>query len=215
MNQIKDNVTTVDGIYVPNYDRHINEWKKTKKFFNSNNIDDLLKIIGDKKIRRALDVGGWIGLWSLRLSPIVKQIELFEPNELHMYCAQNNLKNIKNINFHHCATGNEHKNVSMSYRENDHTGTYRVTSHNGDTLCVPIDSFNFTDVDLIKIDVEGYELFVLEGMASTIKKCKPIVQIEYNGNTKYWDQPKRLIHDYLVSLGLERKIKSWPDCIYG
>lgn len=53
------------------------------------------------------------------------------------------------------------------------TGYQRVT--------VPqhtLDSYNFTDVDIIKIDVEGYELQVLEGAHQTIANNRPIVQIE-------------------------------------
>ncbi|WP_227542889.1 FkbM family methyltransferase [Acinetobacter chinensis] len=35
----------------------------------------------------------------------------------------------------------------------------------------PIDSFNFTKIDLLKIDVEGLELEVLEGSIHTLKNC--------------------------------------------
>lgn len=53
------------------------------------------------------------------------------------------------------------------------TGYQRVT--------VPqrtLDSYNFTDVDIIKIDVEGYELNVLEGATQTIANNRPVVQVE-------------------------------------
>ena len=33
-------------------------------------------------------------------------------------------------------------------------------------------------MDLIKIDVEGFEKFVLEGARKTLQRCKPVVVIE-------------------------------------
>ena len=41
-----------------------------------------------------------------------------------------------------------------------------------------LDSYNFAEVDVIKIDVEGYELQVLDGSVNTIAQNRPIVQIE-------------------------------------
>lgn len=41
-----------------------------------------------------------------------------------------------------------------------------------------IDSYNFEDVDVIKIDVEGSELFVMQGARDTITRCRPSVQVE-------------------------------------
>jgi FkbM family methyltransferase len=53
------------------------------------------------------------------------------------------------------------------------TGYQRVTVPQ-----LTLDSYGFTDVDIIKIDVEGYELQVLEGAIQTIANNRPIVQIE-------------------------------------
>tara|TARA_B100000902_G_scaffold331216_1_gene328543 strand:+ start:425 stop:1471 length:1047 start_codon:yes stop_codon:yes gene_type:complete len=41
-----------------------------------------------------------------------------------------------------------------------------------------IDSYNFEDVDAIKIDVEGSELLVIKGAKETIDRCRPSVQVE-------------------------------------
>jgi hypothetical protein len=41
-----------------------------------------------------------------------------------------------------------------------------------------IDSYNFEEVDAIKIDVEGTEMFVIEGAKDTIDRCRPSVQVE-------------------------------------
>ena len=46
--------------------------------------------------------------------------------------------------------------------------------------CHKVDEFNFTDIDYIKIDVEGFEKKVLIGAKETILKYKPLIVIEQN-----------------------------------
>lgn len=41
-----------------------------------------------------------------------------------------------------------------------------------------LDSYNFNDVDIIKIDCEGYEFPIIKGAEQTIRNCRPVVQIE-------------------------------------
>lgn len=41
-----------------------------------------------------------------------------------------------------------------------------------------IDSYNFEEVDAIKIDVEGSELLVMQGAKDTIERCRPSIQVE-------------------------------------
>ena len=41
-----------------------------------------------------------------------------------------------------------------------------------------IDNYDFDDVDLMKIDVEGHEEYVIEGARNVIKKNMPILIVE-------------------------------------
>jgi hypothetical protein len=43
---------------------------------------------------------------------------------------------------------------------------------------VAVDWYNWDDVDLMKIDVEGFELQVIQGARETIGKCLPMIQAE-------------------------------------
>lgn len=102
-----------------------------------------------------------------------------------------------NIHTHNVALGPEGgpTSIEMHIKKND--GHNRVANDNGDFKTVngrdikrntgyervtveqrTLDSYNFEDVDIIKIDVEGYELQVLEGAQQTIEKNRPIIQIE-------------------------------------
>jgi len=73
-----------------------------------------------------------------------------------------------------------------------------------------LDSFDYTDIGFIKIDVEGYEYKVLLGAKETIKKYRPVLLVEQNrGNLnaiellKTWNYScvgvdKIQNHDYLM-----------------
>ncbi len=60
---------------------------------------------------------------------------------------------------------------------------YRVdTAVTGSTIIATLDSLNLENLMLLKIDVEGHEIEVLQGAATTIEKYKPIIHLEH-----HWD----------------------------
>lgn len=72
-----------------------------------------------------------------------------------------------------------------------------------ETKC--LDDLSFPDgVDLIKIDVEGAELLVLQGGEKTIKKYNPGILMEYAGfNTQQFDYKLEKINRLLEGWGYE------------
>jgi hypothetical protein len=48
----------------------------------------------------------------------------------------------------------------------------------GDIPMITLDSLALDEVDFIKADCEGFELFALRGAVDTILRCKPVIIVE-------------------------------------
>ena len=104
----------------------------------------------------SLAVAGTINTYNVALGPVAGSVEMhIKKNDGHNRVANDNYTKLNG------------KPVKVN------TGYQRVQVPQ-----LTLDSYNFTDVDIIKIDVEGYELQVLEGAVNTIAQNRPIVQIE-------------------------------------
>ena len=65
-----------------------------------------------------------------------------------------------------------------------------------------LDSYSFKRVDLLKIDVEGFELDVLLGAENTIRQFKPRIIIETHSK-----ELRKKCHAFLSSLGYSLKVE--------
>ena len=176
------------------------------------NYDLLLKHVADRKLRRIIDVGAWWGPWSLFWQPHAEKLEIFEPNEKIFSMLEHNISKYTNCSLHRTALGESKGKVSMEY--DTHSGTNHVVGYSGDIELRDLDSYNFDQVDVLKIDVEGYEISVLKGAEQTIKKNRPMIQIEGNSAGKRYGLHKKQIMELLTSWGLTRVEKKWPDQVW-
>jgi FkbM family methyltransferase len=147
-----------------------------------------IKIIPDLLVNcyRAIDIGANIGVWSYWLSKYSKQVESFEPNP-KIFNVLKNIK-IKNVNAYNIALSNRSgiadllipkgskgfSNQGASLSNIKVSGEHK--SVNVQSKC--LDDYNFSNVNFIKIDVEGHEHEVIEGATATINKFKPTMVIE-------------------------------------
>jgi FkbM family methyltransferase len=95
----------------------------------------------------------------------------------HRECFVKNVT-AENVNLYACALGAAESEVNMTtYAGN--SGHSHVAD-NGEIRAQmrTLDSFAFVDVDLIKIDVEGFEYHVLLGARKTLGRCKPTIIVE-------------------------------------
>ncbi len=161
-------------------------WKLTGK--HEKELLRLSELVGDCK--RAIDVGGNNGLYTYALSQLCQVVEAFEPQS---WCAQNILdyaSSKENIRVHNVALSDEKGSFTLSIpilNGKLRTGLASLGQFGGETkkIQVPVhrlDDYNFQDVSFIKIDVEGYEINVIQGGKETILREKPVILAEIIGS---------------------------------
>ena len=203
-------IQQVNGVWVPSNDIHLQDWIAGKSFTQNKCLNEFLKHSQDNNIKfsTVIDVGAWCGTWAMAVGSLAKNIVAFEPDELHFNCLQKN--KLSNMICYNVALGNNNQQVGLS---ND---TFTQAKHITDTGTIQmqtLDSYNFKDVDLVKIDVEGYEMEVLKGAANTLQQSKYLM-IELNNNSKKFGASNGVIEQYLDQLGWKVLINLWPDKVF-
>lgn len=127
--------------------------------------------------RRALDVGGHIGFWSYWLAAHFDAVDAFEPDPLLQDCFRENVRQ-PNVILHPCALGSERGGVRIEVDAFNSGMTHVAPMEEGVVPMRPLDDMDLDDIDFIKLDAEGYELFVLKGAVETLRKNRPLVLIE-------------------------------------
>lgn len=123
--------------------------------------------------RLAIDVGAHCGLWSMQLADKFDRVVAFEPLERHIECFR---KNAPLVELHENVLGDVHGNCNIHVVETLSGRSY--VNGEGDYPMSKLDDFEFEGVDFIKIDTEGFELFVLKGAEQTLLRCKPALIVE-------------------------------------
>lgn len=143
-----------------------------------------------------LDVGANIGYYTLLLAKIVKKVYAFEPDTENFKILEKNVEenNLTNVVLVNKAVGDENTKVGIK-KNTDNYGDSRVVVGNK-IDCVRLDDFIKEQVDLIKIDVQGFEPKVIEGAKKIIKKDRPILFIESEKDIKLAGYERWSINDF-------------------
>lgn len=154
--------------------------------YENKQVKMLFDLAKEREATLFLDIGSNVGYYSLLANEILKGIEIhaFEPDiKNHDQLRANILLNdAYNINIHHCAVGERDGVVRFNsiYCGGASIAT-EETEATIDAQIRKIDSiFNETKNKsvIIKIDVEGFELGVIQGMQNFLQNNKVVLQIE-------------------------------------
>lgn len=172
-----------DGTFIPDHDTHYQKCMDSKGWhtvfkYQKDRVDMAIQLVRAKNV--AIDIGGNIGIFAKNLAAHFQRCISFEPMPKVFECLEFNTRKIYNIERHNVALSNFVNNeLTMTYAETGNCGNAHANPEGN--IKVPartLDSYNFSACDLIKIDVEGHEMEVLQGAEETIKKFMPVFILE-------------------------------------
>jgi len=148
--------------------------------------------------RTAVDVGSKKGAFARHMCQDFDQVIMFDMRPKTQWKTLDSDR----CQLYECALGNYNGQVQHSGAlTNVQVPGVNITESPIRTL----DSFGFTDIDFLKIDVEGDEVAVLEGAVQTLADQRPLIVIEQNhatetyGKGRYGDALRWLeAHSYSI-----------------
>jgi len=149
-----------------------------------------------KKPKTVLDIGGNLGQFSLTINHMLKSdvvIDIFEPNSYVFELLKKNISTKKNMHIYNYGLGDSNAKKVLHFNPR-RTGIGSLIKQNaGDDanlqqiVCITHDPHEITNrkkYDLVKVDVEGYELHAIRGLAGI--SCDYLF-IELSGQTRKKD----------------------------
>jgi FkbM family methyltransferase len=123
------------------------------------------------KFDHCLDIGSNVGQWTRPLKQRFKKVDCFEPNPMFRECFTRNIP-LDNVQLHPYGLSDRPHTASQVFNQTV------LKDDPGDIECRTLDSYNFTDIDFIKIDVDGFEIPLLEGARKTLQTNSAVINIE-------------------------------------
>ncbi len=132
-----------------------------------------------KRTRTAVQAGGNMGLWPRRMAEVFRRVITFEPDTISRQCCRSNVPSTVDVRTE--ALGAIPGACGLQRRG---LGGHRVKD--GDDISVTtVDALGVDDLDLLQLDIEGYEGVALLGADKTIERCRPIIHLELRGRAMY------------------------------
>jgi FkbM family methyltransferase len=191
----------VGGVYLPSTEQHLvewmlqrNEWVDGKLTYQFHKLQAAMKYV--RQFDVAVDIGAHCGLWSMHLAKRFAHVYAFEPMALYRSCFKENVQGAYTL--FDCALGRDEGTVAMCAPQGSSGGTHVIPGGTGDVqikrLDVVLDPHQA--VDFVKVDCEGFELFVLQGAEQMLRRCRPCIIVEQK-------PPKANGHKFAANYGLK------------
>lgn len=145
-----------------------------------------------------LDIGANVGHHTLFFASFSQHVHAFEPYDGVGDCVQEKITRnaLKNVTLHRIGLGEADQELAYYAPQGSNigTGTFVATHEQennrlyGTLRIAHADAYlaalNLPRIDLVKIDVEGFELSVLRGMREALGRHRPVVMMELSDSVR-------------------------------
>ena len=194
-----------DGLYYPDTGETCYDWTMIEIGIPKLLMDTLHQV--GKPVDSIIHAGGNIGIYALEFAKRAKNVYVFEPANENFSALSLNCATVENIFLYKAALGNNNTPVQVFNPAPDlQCGAWQVKD-NGNIPTLQIDNLGLSDVSIIHLDIEGYELFALKGAENTIKRCKPLLAFEILNHNNNYNYTQNDLFDYVTTLGYTKHMK--------
>ena len=167
---------------------------------------DMLKTIDQNQAKIIYDIGANVGTWSLLAKAVFPHsvIHAFEPLNNHVIKFRELTSNVSDVSLHQIALGSQNKMAKMQITNFSDSSSLLlptteanqeygiIKSSEIEVNIITLDEYilinNLPFPDLIKLDVQGYELEVFKGAQKCLNQAKYIL-CEVSFREYYHQQP--------------------------
>ncbi|HTH31509.1 MAG TPA: FkbM family methyltransferase [Lacibacter sp.] len=175
---------------------HIEKYLLWYGYYEKKEIMTMRSLLSENSV--VIDIGANIGYFSLMAAQKCNKgkIYSFEPATKNFQKLEEHLRlnKIKNVTPFQCAVSNRNEVASFFISDSHNSGMSGLKpaeNFSGETEmihCIRLDdaieTYQFQTINLVKIDTEGSELNVLNGMKQVIKQQQPLLLIEISASNQ-------------------------------
>jgi FkbM family methyltransferase len=219
------------GLWFPDAETHLIEWMKqnqvivgSRPAYQYAKYERALGLLPAHRRRTAIDIGANIGLWSRVMCLDFSTVKAFEPVPGHIECLR---LNAPEAQVYPIALGAGIGVTDLVNTTPGSCGDTRVVCTEGSETAssidyvvemYPLDHFlELSEIDLVKIDCEGYEEPIVQGALETLRRCKPVVIVEQKPGhaSKAYGLEDQGARKLLESIGMKVRAELSGDFIMG
>lgn len=177
---------------LPMYDRTRFQGDARAVKWSIRDLNSLKKVLRLVPGRTAVvQAGGNVGVFPKYLARSFQACYVFEPSSDLFPTMTANAPERNVIRFQ-AALGESHGLVGTACNRRKHGPgpIHAGLTHIDGPGIIPtlrLDDFEFPALDLLYLDIEGYELFALRGALDTIERCRPVIAVEINKNAEFYN----------------------------